>query len=102
MIAHKHIEYSSSVTVNLLSSFQCNKELYSYQQSPKQHAWKVTVRGPHNACITDPGPALECPSSTLSSNTALERALPSFSLHLTMVTNDSRDQLFNFLLIQVS
>ena len=40
--------------------------------------------------ITDSGPALEHPSSALSSNTAFERALPSFSLCLTMVTNDSR------------
>ena len=46
--------------------------------------------GPHHdAYIIDSGPALERPSSALSSITALERALPSFSLRLTMVTNDS-------------
>ena len=44
---------------------------------------------PRNAYISDSGPALEHPSNALSSNTALERALPSFSLCLMMETNDS-------------
>ena len=67
------------VTVNLYHHF-----------SSKQHARKAGHSGPHNTYIADSGPALECPSGALSSNTALERALPSFSLHFTMVTNDSR------------
>ena len=45
---------------------------------------------PHNAYIADSSPALDGPSSALSSSTALEQALPSFNVRLMMVTNDSK------------
>ena len=92
MIVHINIEYSSLVTADLLNRF-----IVSAQQRTAVFLTiqlKVTrlegQSGLHNTYITDSSPALECPSSALSGSTALERALPSFSLHLTMVTNDSR------------
>ena len=66
---------------------QCNKagmwQTYSEGTVTVLHTTPTTH-------IADSSPALECPSNASSRYTALERAISSFSLRLTLVTNDSR------------
>ena len=74
--------------------FQCNKKsLYSSTKPrrlkvPSQHWWSTQCF--NTAHIADSNPALKRQLSILSSYTALMRAISSFSLRLTLVTNASR------------
>ena len=79
------------VTANLLGLLIVQEIAVFRLESLDKHTWTVTVvHTTLTAHIADSSPALERPLSSSSIYTALEGAISSFSLCLTLVTNGLR------------